>query len=580
MQIPLPDYWLLLRTYMQPHLKKVVPLGLLLFASIGLQLYLPQVLRGFIDTVTGGGAMRQLLNLALLFIALGILNQLLQAVTTYVSQDVAWSTTNDLRSDLVRHCLRLDMEFHKQHTPGTMVERIDGDVNALANFFSQFVLRLLGSSILLLGVLALLWREDWRMGALMMGFSALNFLLINRMRSFSVPKWTAERKAHADLFSFIEERLAGTEDIRANGAERYVKEQLDNQLLALLRTGRTAWLYGAVVWPTTMLFFTLASASALALSGTLYWQGAMTIGTVFLLFSYAQMLQRPLEELSRQMEELQKAGGSIARIQELLRLESRIGNGAGAVLPAGPLAVDLAGVTFAYEDGEKVLHDLTFHLAPGRILGLLGRTGSGKTTVIRLINRLYDPIAGEVRLGGVDIRQVAMTNLRKGIGVVTQDVQLFHGSLRDNLTFFDPSIPDERILAVIRELGLWRWYQGLADGLDTVLQSGGGLSAGEAQLLAFTRIFLRDPGLVIMDEASSRLDPVTEQLTEHAVDRLLQGRTGIVIAHRLSTVERADEIMILDNGHIVEHGDRLKLAADPSSRFYGLLQTGMEEALA
>lgn len=580
MQIPLPDYWRLLHTYLRPYLRKVVPLGLLLFIGIGLQLYLPQVLRSFIDTVTAGGDLRQLLNLALLFIVLGFANQLLQGITTYISQDVAWSTTNDLRSDLTRHSLRLDMEFHKQHTPGAMVERIDGDVNALANFFSQFVLRLLGSGLLLIGVLIVLWQEDWRIAALMAGFSAVNFLLINRMRAISVPRWTAERKAHADLFSFIEERLAGAEDIRANGAELYVKQQLDNQLYSLLGIGRRAWLTSGIVWPTTMLFFSLASASALALSGALFLQGAMTIGTVFLLFNYAQMLNRPLEELSRQMEELQKAGGSIARIQELFKLSPQIQDGAGATLTGSAQGVELEGVTFAYEDGETVLDNLTFSLAPGRVLGLLGRTGSGKTTVIRLINRLYDPAAGLVRLGDADLRDLALSDLRKAIGVVTQDVQLFHGSLRDNLTFFDPSIPDEQILAVIRELGLWPWYQGLAAGLDTVLQSGGGLSAGEAQLLALTRIFLRNPGLIIMDEASSRLDPVTEQLTEQAVDRLLQGRTGIIIAHRLSTVERADEIMILEKGHIIEHGDRMQLAADPSSRFSGLLQTGMEEALA
>lgn len=580
MQISLGAYGRLLRTYMRPHLRKVALLGVLLFGVIGLQLYIPQVLRTFIDTATANGAMQVLTRTALAFIALSLSNQILQAAATYFSQDVAWSTTNDLRSDLARHCLRLDMEFHKQHTPGAMIERIDGDVNALANFFSQFVLRLLGSGILLVGVLTLLWREDWRMGALMLGFSTVNFILINRMRAFAVPKWTAERKAHADLYSFIEERLGGTEDIRANGADGYIKRQLDGQLLGLLRTGRYAWTLGAFVFPTTMLFFTLAYGSALALSGILYLEGTLTIGTVFLIFSYSQMLQRPLEEISRQMEELQKAGGSIARIQELLKTESRILDGPQPRLSDGPLAVDFEDVTFAYEDGERVLHDLTFRLEPGRVLGLLGRTGSGKTTVTRLINRLYDPQTGRVCLGGTDIREVAVAGLRQGIGVVTQDVQLFHGSLRDNLTLFDPSIADERILAVIDELGLGHWYENLPDGLDTVLESGGGgLSAGEAQLLAFTRIFLGEPGLVIMDEASSRLDPVTEQLTERAVDRLLSNRTGIIIAHRLGTVERADEIMILDDGHIAEHGDRVALAADPTSRFYGLLQTGLEEAL-
>jgi ATP-binding cassette subfamily B protein len=184
-------------------------------------------------------------------------------------------------------------------------------------------------------------------------------------------------------------------------------------------------------------------------------------------------------------------------------------------------------------------------------------------------------------LGGTDIRSARLRALRQHVAIVTQDVQLFQASVRDNLTFFDRGVPDERIRAVIEELELEDWYRSLPDGLDTVLEgTGHGLSAGEAQLLAFTRVFLRDPGLVILDEASSRLDPATEQRIERAVDKLIQNRTAIIIAHRLNTVQRADEIMILDGGHVAEHGQRVQLAADPSSLFYSLLRTGLEQVLA
>ena len=196
------------------------------------------------------------------------------------------------------------------------------------------------------------------------------------------------------------------------------------------------------------------------------------------------------------------------------------------------------------------------------MLGLLGRTGSGKTTLTRLLFRFYDPTAGAVRANGVDLRHARLPDLRRRIGIVTQEVQLFRATVRDNLTFFDRTVPDEAILSVIHELGLTRWYESLEKGLDTVLAAGGGgLSAGEAQLLAFTRIFLKNPGLVILDEASSRLDPATEQLIERAVDRLLQNRTAIIIAHRLNTVQRADEILILEGGRVLEHGERAALAA-------------------
>jgi ATP-binding cassette subfamily B protein len=214
------------------------------------------------------------------------------------------------------------------------------------------------------------------------------------------------------------------------------------------------------------------------------------------------------------------------------------------------------------------------------VLGLLGRTGSGKTTFTRLLVRLYDPTTGAIRLGGRDLRDVPLAALPARVGVVTQDVQLFHAPVRDNVTLFDPSVPDERIAALLDELGLGPWLRALPEGLDTRLAPGGGdLSAGQAQLLAFARVFLKDPGLVILDEASARLDPATERLLERAIDRLLAGRTAVVIAHRPASVERVDRIAILEHGRLVEEGPRADLAADPSSRFGQLLQAGLGEVL-
>jgi ATP-binding cassette subfamily B protein/ATP-binding cassette subfamily C protein len=218
------------------------------------------------------------------------------------------------------------------------------------------------------------------------------------------------------------------------------------------------------------------------------------------------------------------------------------------------------------------------------VLGVLGRTGSGKTTLARLLLRLYDPTAGTICLGGVPAPAARLHALRRRVGMVTQDVQLFQASVRDNLTFFNRAISDVQIMDALDGLGLRDWLRGLPDGLDSELGAGIGLSAGEAQLLAFTRVFLRDPGLVILDEASSRLDPATEQLVERAVSKLLHPkhgqRTGIIIAHRLATVQRADDILILEGGRMLEYGPREQLARNSDSRFAQLLRTGMEEVLA
>ena len=229
---------------------------------------------------------------------------------------------------------------------------------------------------------------------------------------------------------------------------------------------------------------------------------------------------------------------------------------------------------------HHVSRNISLTLPPGRVLGVLGRTGSGKTTLTRLLFRLYDPTAGVIRLGGADLRDVGFDDLRGRVGLVTQDVQLFGASVRDNITLFDPRVTDDQISSALAKLDLGEWVQALG-GLDAELAAGGGgMSAGEAQLLAFTRLLLRDPGLVILDEAASRLDPITEARLERAIDRLLAGRTAIVIAHRLHTVSRADDILILEEGRVVEFGPRRQLADDPASRFHRLLQTGLEEALA
>jgi ATP-binding cassette subfamily B protein len=484
------------------------------------------------------------------------------------------------------------------------------------------VVLVLGNVILLVGVLVLLFEADWRAGLAMALFSAITLTIVGRLQGFGSSLWEEQRQARADMFGFLEERLAGTEDIRSCGATAYVMRRFYGLLRVAHRKLLRAGTLGAGVTVNTAdVLFSLGSVTSLALGAILFQQGAITIGTVYLILHYTHMLIRPIREIARQVQDLQRAGASITRVRELFAIQSKVQDQAESdapVLPWGALAVTFRNVTFGYEaekqapqaasaksagqapsdgmvaeDGlrnppakEMVLHDLSFSLAPGTVLGLLGRTGSGKTTLCRLLFRLYDPDAGVICFNcgaagdDVDLCTLPLGDLRRRVGVVTQDIQLFQATVRDNLTLFDPSIPDERIEGAVRDLGMGEWLASLPEGLDTELASGGGgLSAGEAQLLALARIFMQDPGLIILDEASSRLDPATESMIEHAVDALIQGRTAIVIAHRLGTVQRADEILILDEGHICEHGPRADLASDPTSRFYSLLQAGLEEVL-
>jgi ATP-binding cassette subfamily B protein len=313
----------------------------------------------------------------------------------------------------------------------------------------------------------------------------------------------------------------------------------------------------------------------------LYRDGMITLGTVYLIVTYTNLLRRPIRELTQQVENLQNIGAATERLIELRGIQPKILDGPGTEIPTGALSLAFENVNFSYKEGEPVLEQIDFQLKPGTVMGVLGRTGSGKTTLARLVFRLYDPTQGRIILGGVPLPNTTLNALRGRVALVTQDVQLFQSTIRDNITFFDASIPDSRILEVIAQLGLEDWLGKQPNGLDTKLESGGrSISAGEAQLLAFTRIFLRDPGLVILDEASSRLDPATEQLIERAIDKLLKDRTAIIIAHRLGTLHRTKDILILEDGKVIEKGDREHLAVDPATRFHSLLKTGLEEVLA
>ena len=576
-------------------------------------------MRFFIDTAEAGGPTRALLLAALVYLVAGLLGRGLTFATSYVSLNVAWKATNALRSDLTRHCLRLDMPFHKTHTPGEMIERVDGDALALGTFFSQMVVKTAGNALLVIAILYLLYRENAAAGLILTAYTALIVAVLAGTQNLGAQRWAAARQAWAEQSGFLEEHIAGSEDIRGIGAEQYVLDKLLGIMHSLTERARGGWMANALGFSITNFLYIVGYGLGLGIGAYLYTRGSVTIGTAFVMVYYIGMLAAPLDEIRDQAKELQQATGSVGRINELFALQPRVVEAERAELPAGALGVAFEDVSFAYDDEGRTTNDegqatneseaslwdeshntqdeirntkyaarsthhvsrnISLTLAPGRVLGVLGRTGSGKTTLTRLLFRLYDPTAGVIRLGGADLRDVGFDDLRGRVGMVTQDVQLFGASVRDNITLFDPRVTDDQISSALAKLDLGEWVQALG-GLDAELDAGGGgMSAGEAQLLAFTRLLLRDPGLVILDEAASRLDPITEARLERAIDRLLAGRTAIVIAHRLHTVSRADDILILEEGRVVEFGPRQQLADDPASRFHRLLQTGLEEALA
>lgn len=567
-----PSYRQTLLTYLLPQRGKVVVLALTLLATTGLQLVVPLILQRYIDGALSGEARSILVAAAIAYLIAGVANQLFSAVTTYLGADIGWTATNRLREDLARHLLDLDMGFHTNTTPGEMIERIDGDVSAVANFLSRFVVRLLGAATLLFGVLIVAWWQSPWIGIGYTAFVGVVISVIYGTRNMAVAAAEEERETSALLYGFIEERLAAIDDIRANGAGVFTMRRFVGVMRDYFFRTTRAWMQRTRFRIASNLTFWTGISLSLALGVWLVTSGSATVGTAYLLYQYALLIQSPIEQVTQQFSELQKAAGGIVRIDQYRSLTSALSDEGTETLPDGPLSVAFEGVEFSYED-HRILHRLTFELPAGTVLGLLGRTGGGKTTTTRLISRLYDPDAGTVRVAGKDLRAIDRASLRARVGVVTQDVQLFRASVRDNLTFFDHAATDEELLAKLDAVGLGSWVRSI--GLDTELGAGGGgLSAGESQLLAFARVFLQDPGVVILDEPASRLDPATEQLVAAATHRLFEGRTVIIIAHRLETVRLADQIMVIDAGRIAEHGARDVLAETPGTRYARLLAAG------
>jgi ABC-type multidrug transport system fused ATPase/permease subunit len=458
----------------------------------------------------------------------------------------------------------------------------------VSDFLSQVVPKVVGAALLLTGMLGVLLVLDWRLGAGMVVYLIGATVLVVSMRHRAVRESSDEMGSYAKLYGGIEERLTATEDLRANGAQahamwRFVEDSADALQSSVRR--ESAFLR---MWWALQTAVTAGSVASLALSAGLVANGTITLGTAFLLFQYVQLMTRPLEELVQQLETVQKANGAMHRVIALLARRPTIVD-RGTVSPsAGPLSVRARGVGFAYDtaandtDGgdaakggaaQVILHDIDVTIGGGRSVGVVGRTGSGKTTFSRLLLRLVEPTHGRLELGGVPIADIPMSELRRRVALVPQEVELFEGTIRDNVTLYDAEPTDEAVEDALRAVGLDLLVEA---GVHRPLGAGGaGLSAGQAQLLALARVWLRKPDLVVLDEATARVDPATELQISAAVAQLMVGRTTFVIAHRLSTLDMVDEILVFDHGRVVEHGDRSTLVRTEDSRFRHLLELAL-----
>ncbi|MFV0307205.1 MAG: ABC transporter ATP-binding protein [Desertimonas sp.] len=550
-------------------------LGALVAAATALALGGPLVLRQLIDDAAAGATTREIVGWALVFLALAVVAQLIQVVVARVATTAAWTTTNGLRLRTTRHVLALDHEFHRTHTPGELIQRVDGDVTSVSDFLGQVVPKGAGALMLVGGIVGVLAVLDWPLALGMIGFLLISTWIVVALRHRAIDESEQELSALARLYGGIEERLNAAEDLRSNGASTHVMRRFVEDSTGALGAAVARERAFLTMWWGVQGSFIVGSALALAVSATLVSSGAITLGTAFLLFQYARLIAEPLEEIVHQLETVQKANGGMRRVVDLLAERPTILDRGRVSPPAGPLGIEMRGVSFDYGDDQTILHDVDLTIGAGRSVGVVGRTGSGKTTWSRLLLRLVDATDGVVSLGGVPIEEIPIAELRRRVALVPQEVELFEGTIRDNVTMFDPAPCDDAVRAALDGVGLGPLAAG---DLHRSLGAGGaGLSAGEAQLIALARVWLRNPDLLVLDEATARVDPVTERRLERAVGELMRGRTTVVIAHRLSTLRRVDEIVVFDHGRVVEHDDRAILVRSDASRFRQLLELALED---
>ena len=501
---------------------------------------------------------------------------------SYVMQLMGQRIMRDLRREVFGHLQRLQVSFFDRNPVGRLVTRATTDVDALNELFTAGLVSVFGDVMTLLGIVVVLFALDWRLALVTFSILPLLLLLTLWFKSRARDMYREVRIWIARINAFLQEHISGMSVVQLFGREKVTLAAFRDINRRHRDVNVKAIYYYAVYYPAVELITSLGLALIIWYGGGKVLQGAVSIGALVAFFQYAQRFYEPISDLSDKYNILQAAMASSERIFRLLDAPVSIASPAephrpeplaaepvsGRSVPSGPRPrairgmVELDHVGFEYNPGEPVLRDVSFRIEPGQSVAVVGHTGAGKSTLASLLLRFYDPTAGSVRIDGVDARLWDVQTLRRGIAMVLQDVFLFAGNLADNVTLGDPAISRERLRWAAGEARALDFVERLPQGFEsTVHERGAGLSVGQKQLISFARALAFDPAILILDEATSSVDTETEQRIQEALDRLLVGRTSLVIAHRLSTVQRCDRILVMHKGEVREQGTHQELLA-------------------
>lgn len=552
-----------LLVYNQPYLRQLITAIFLMIVTSLLSVSGPWIIGQAVDEGIRTGDLSRLRFWAILFLTAAIAEWVTNRSRIAIMAFVGTKVVANIRSDLFRHLHSLSLTFYNRYSVGRLMSRLISDVGVLQDFITWSITGLFRSLFILLGIILAMLSLNWRLALITFSVLPLMVLLTNYWRVRVRPAYRATRQRLSLINGYLNESISGIRVTKSFTREDANYAYFENLNHSYFDANVVATRLSALFFPGVDFIGTIATAIVVAIGGYLVLDDALTAGTLVAFVLYVERFFDPIRELAQRYNTFQAAMAASERIFDLLDTEPDLRDAADAEpLPAIRGAVDFDHVYFSYKDGEPVLIDFDLHVKPGQRIALVGETGAGKSTVIRLLTRLFDVTLGTVKIDDRDVRNVTLASLRSQLGIVLQDTFLFGGTIADNIRYGRLDATEEEVISAAKIVGADEFISIIPRGYQTeVGEEGINLSVGQRQIISFARALLADPRILILDEATRSVDTNTEKQIELAIDRLMEGRTSFVIAHRLSTIVNADKIVVLDKGRIVETGTHGELLA-------------------
>jgi ATP-binding cassette subfamily B protein/subfamily B ATP-binding cassette protein MsbA len=528
---------------------------------VGAQLMIPWLIRTLIELVTNEiftpETMNTVSRLTLIALVIFVGRGVVQFLRSYMAHIAGWGVVSDARKYVYEHLQRLSFRFYEDKQTGQLMSRVVNDTDLFERMIAHAIPDVLVNVITFFGITLVLASMNWRLTLYSMAPIPLVIISLLGFAKFVRPAFRRRQREVGELNAILNDSIAGIREIKAFNRE---SEQLERVEIGIERyrvSLLTALRLMAIFQPFIDLSTSIGQLVVIFFGGQMALQGILPIADLVAFFLYLEMFYQPIRALGMSWEQVQEAMAGFDRVSELLSEEPDVTSPPEPTPTPDPIRghLQLENVSFSYVDGEKVLEDINLDIPASNVVALVGPTGVGKSTLVSLIPRFYDVTTGSIKLDGVDIRELKVEALRKNVSIVLQDVFLFHGTVRENILFGNPSAPDEAIIEAAQVANAHEFITALPNGYDTIIgERGVKLSGGQRQRISIARAVLKNAPILILDEATSSVDTETELLLQQALERLMEGRTTIIIAHRLSTVRNADKIVVLEGKDIIEQG--------------------------